>query len=184
MTATDKKRRRLASAIGESFAAIRRRTARSPAWLSLSAPALKLYVELRLNWRHKDPNSNGDLYVSLIDAEKKLRLSRPRAVRGFAELEAKGFIVKTRKGEAGRLPRSATTENGGVAHSRRATRWALTDEPYNCKPPTHAYEKLTDDDLRRIDRELRDRFQKKGTASVPKEQFDVYGVRTHLSGNR
>jgi hypothetical protein len=173
MTATDKKRRKLSMAIGESFAAIRRRTARSLAWHSVGAPALRLYVELRLRWRHKDGN-NGQLFCSLIECEQLLGLHRHSAVRGYAELEAKGFIVRTRQGDAGRLPASATTANGGTGFSRRATEWALTDEPLNGQAATYAFEKLTAEDLKRIDRELNLRFQ-----SRLGKRFHVSRKRTH-----
>ena len=158
MTATDKKRRKLAMAIGESFAALRRRVVRSEAWCSLSAPALKVLVELRLRWRHKDGNNNGQLFVSLRECEKLLRLSRASAVRAFAELEAKGFIIKTRQGEAGRLPKSATLQNGGTGYGRQATTWALTDEPCNGQPPTYAFERWRAPD---------------GSAGGSKKQFHV-----------
>jgi hypothetical protein len=183
MTATDKKLRRKAQAIGDSFAAIRRRTARSLAWLSLGAPAIKISVELRLRLRSTAGHSNnGELFVSLLECEQMLGLCRTSAVRGFAELEAKGFIAETRKGEAGRLPKSATTENGGEGFSRRATMWALTDWPWDGHAATHAYEKLTAEDLKRINRELAKRFdasRQMGTGTRPKKQLHVYGTRTH-----
>jgi hypothetical protein len=138
MSQTDKKRRRLASSIGESFAAIRRRTARSKAWLSLSAPAIKIYIELRLRWRHKH-NNNGELFLSIAECKSLLGIPPGTAHRAFRELQEKGFIVMTRKGEAGKL-NTAVLENGGCGYSRRATTWALTDEPYRGQPATHAYE--------------------------------------------
>jgi DNA-binding XRE family transcriptional regulator len=177
MTATDKKRRKMAMAIGESFAAIRRRTARSLAWRSLGAPALKLYVELRLRWRHKDGN-NGQLFCSLLECKELLGLCRDSAVRGFAELEAKRFIVRTRKGEAGRLPASGTAANGGTGFSRRATLWALTDEPFNGHAATYAFEKLSAEDLKRIDKELNLR-RRMGTARQTQKQVHVSGNQTH-----
>ncbi len=169
MTRTDKKRRRIAMAIGESFAAIRRRTARSAAWLSLGGPAIKIYVELRLRWRHKDGSNNGQLFCSLRECEELLGIGRPTAVRAYAELEAKRFIVRTRQGEAGRLPASGTAANGGTGYSRKATLWALTDEPLNGQPATYAFEKLTTHDLKQIDRELHERFR--DSAARPKNSF-------------
>jgi hypothetical protein len=139
MSQTDKKRRKLAMAIGESFAAVRRRTARSPAWLSLSAPAIKILIELRLRWRHKD-NNNGHLFISFAECQSLLDIAPGTAHRAFRELQDKGFIVCTRRGDAGGLNR-AVLDNGGFGYSRKATEWALTDEPYNGQPATHAYEK-------------------------------------------
>jgi hypothetical protein len=141
MSQTDKKRRRLAMAIGESFAAVKRRTTRSLAWQSLSAPALKIYIELRLRWRHED-NNNGELFVSIAECKSLLGIPPGTAHRAFRELQDKGFIVMTRKGEAGKL-NTAVLENGGCGYSRRATTWLLTDLPYRGQPVTHAYEKWT-----------------------------------------
>jgi DNA-binding XRE family transcriptional regulator len=143
MSQTDKKRRKLAGAIGESFAAIRRRTARSAAWLSLSAPAMKIYVELRLRWRHENDN-NGDLHLSILECWQLLRIPHATACRAYRELQDKGFIVMTRRGEAGRLSR-AVLDNGGYAASRKATTWRLTDEPYRGQPATHDYERWQPD---------------------------------------
>jgi hypothetical protein len=139
MTATDKKRRKLAMAIGESFAAVRRRMARSLAWRSLSAPALKIYIELKLRWRHQE-NNNGHLFVSIAECKSLLGIPPGTAHRAFRELERKGFIVLTRRGEAGGLT-SRVLDNGGFGYSRRATTWAITEEPYQGQPPTHAYER-------------------------------------------
>jgi hypothetical protein len=139
MTQSDKKRRKLAMAIGESFVAIRRRTARSQAWLSLSAPAMKIYIELKLRWRHKNAN-NGELFVSIAECWELLRIKPGTAHRAFRELEDKGFIVMTRRGEAGGL-NSAVLDNGGCGYSRKATTWAITEEPYKGQIATHAYEK-------------------------------------------
>jgi hypothetical protein len=139
MSQTDKKRRKLAMAIGESFAAVRRRTVRSRAFISLSAPALKVYIELRLRWRHVE-NNNGELFVSIAECKKLLGLAPGTAHRAFCELAEKGFIVKTRQGEACGLT-TAVLDNGGFGYSRRATTWRLTDEPYRLQPATHDYEK-------------------------------------------
>jgi hypothetical protein len=195
MTATDKKLKKLAGTIGESFAAIKRRTARSPAWLSLGSPAMKIYVELRLRWRSDKKagwDNNGELYVSHYECEHILSLGRSSSSRGFAELQAKGLTKKTRQGDAGALPKSATTDNGGAGHSLKATTWALTDLPYKGKAATHDYEKLTWDDLRRIDRELTERFEArpgrvpvsgakkravKASESGAKKQVHVSGIR-------
>jgi hypothetical protein len=159
MSQTDKKRRRLASTIGESFAAIRRRTARSKAWLSLSAPAIKIYIELRLRWRHKH-NNNGELFLSIAECKSLLGIPPGTAHRAFRELQEKGFLVMTRKGEAGKL-NTAVLENGGYGYSRRATTWALTDEPYRGQPATHAYEQWKADTQKQI------RASTGGTTTVP-----------------
>jgi hypothetical protein len=139
MTATDKKRRKLAMAIGESFAAVRRRMARSLAWQNLSAPALKIYIELKLRWRHKD-NNNGHLFVSIAECKNLLGIAPGTAHRAFRELQQKGFIVMTRRGEAGGLT-PTVLDNGGFGYSRMATTWAITEEPYQAQPATHAYER-------------------------------------------
>jgi ribosome-binding protein aMBF1 (putative translation factor) len=148
MSQTDKKRRRLAMAIGESFAAIRRRTARSQAWLSLSAPAMKIYIELKLRWRHKDDN-NGQLFVSIAECKSLLGIAPGTAHRALRELQDKSFIIMTRRGEAGKL-NAAVLDNGGYGFSRRATTWALTEEPYRGRAATHAYEKWTPEAQKQI----------------------------------
>ena len=164
-------------AIGEPFAAVRRRTARSLAWQSLGRPRCASTSSCASAGAIKDGN-NGQLFCSLRECEELLGLRRTSAVRAFAELELKRFIVKTRDGEAGRLPASATAANGETGFSRRATQWALTDEPFNGHPPTYAFEKLSADDLKRIDEELNQR-RRMGTAKLPKKQFHVYGKATH-----
>jgi hypothetical protein len=139
MTATDKKRRKLAMAVGDSFAAVRRRMARSLAWQSLSAPALKIYIELKLRWRHKD-NNNGHLFVSIAECKNLLGIPPGTAHRAFRELQQKGFIVMTRRGEAGGLT-PTVLDNGGFGYSRRATTWAITEEPCQAQPAAHVYER-------------------------------------------
>ena len=129
MSQTDKKRRKLAMAIGESFAAIRRRTVRSQALISLSAPALKVYIELRLRWRHKDQNNNGELFVSIAECKTLLGLAPATAHRAFRELGQKGFIVMTRQGEACGLTRAVLANAWGASWGRLWPAFGTGGEP-------------------------------------------------------
>jgi len=83
----------------------------SPAWRSLSGAAIKVLIELRC---HYNGRNNGQLFLSYGDASKRLYLSRSTVKRAFDELQAKGFLHKTRQ---------------GARHCRLASTWAVTDCP-------------------------------------------------------
>lgn len=69
--------------------------AHSDAFRSLSPSAVKLWIELRSRF---NGHNNGDVSLSFREAESLLRLGRGTIGRAFAELEAKGFIIKTCEG--------------------------------------------------------------------------------------
>ena len=82
----------------------------SEAWRSLSGSAIKYYVELR---RRFNGMNNGELHLSLEQANKHLGMARDTVLRVQQELVDKGFVRMTRR---------------GGFHQRLATTWALTDE--------------------------------------------------------
>jgi hypothetical protein len=85
---------------------------RSPAWRSLSAPAAKLWPELRSRF---NGGNNGKISLSLDEAARLLHMGKATVQRAFQELEAKGFIAMTRKGQW---------------YGRLASLWRVTDK--NC----------------------------------------------------
>ena len=93
----------------------------SEAWRSLSGSAIKYYVELR---RRFNGMNNGELHLSLEQANKHLGMARDTVLRVQQELVDKGFIRMTMR---------------GGFHQRRATTWALTDEPVPPMPASHDF---------------------------------------------
>lgn len=87
-----------------------RSMARSPAWRSLSGPAVKVFVELHSRY---NGSNNGDLSLSFGDASRLLGLGKTTIKRAFDELSEKGFIRRMRKGHW---------------YGRRAATWAVTDK--------------------------------------------------------
>ena len=106
---------------GGQFVPIPYDMAASIAWLSLSGGAIKVYVELR---RRFNGGNNGDLSLSLDEAARLLHLGKATVARGFAELEAKGFIRMTARGRW---------------YGRQATTYAVTDRPVGRNPPANAW---------------------------------------------
>ena len=92
---------------------------RSPAWRSLGGPAVKVYMELRTRFNGRN---NGDLSLSLDEAKRLLAIGKSTAQRAFKELEAKGFIRETRRGQW---------------YGRLASLYALTDRPLYGNPATN-----------------------------------------------
>jgi hypothetical protein len=89
----------------------------SLAWRSLSGPAVKVWLELRTRFHGAN---NGQLIFSMDEASRLLGLGKATVQRAFTELQDKGFVVCTRKGQwYGRLASTwATTERsigGGMA---------------------------------------------------------------------
>jgi len=96
---------------------------RSDAWRSLSGAAVKVWLELYTRYNGK----NGRLFMSLNEAAESLGMGKATVQRAYVELEAKGFIVKTRVGNW---------------YQRQAHEWRLTTKPTQKgkgkrEPPTH-----------------------------------------------
>ena len=85
--------------------------ARSPAFRSLSGPAVKLFIELRCRF---DGENNGKLHLSYREAAKLLGLGKATINRAFDELQDRGFLRKTRQ---------------GARQCRLASEWMTTDQP-------------------------------------------------------
>jgi DNA-binding transcriptional MocR family regulator len=96
--------------------------ARHPAWHSLSGPAVKLWIELRMSFNGRN---NGQVFLSYEDAACRLHLSKSTVKRAYAELEKKGFLRLRAKGDW---------------YGRRAHEWILTDLPYRDQPATRDWE--------------------------------------------
>jgi len=106
----------------EQYLLISYAMARSAAWRSLSGPAVKVWVELRCRF---NGNNNGKLSLSLDEAARLLGIGKATAQRAFAELEEKGFIKMTKRGQW---------------YGRLATEWAVTDRHYNGHLPTRDWQ--------------------------------------------
>jgi DNA-binding transcriptional ArsR family regulator len=85
---------------------------RSPAWRSLSGPAVKVWLELRSRFNGRN---NGELSLSLDEASRLLGMSKSTVRRVFVELEEKGFIRKVKPGQW---------------YGRTASEYAVTDRPF------------------------------------------------------
>lgn len=81
---------------GEKFTAMRLPIMQTPAWRDLSATAQALYVWIRLEWKGPRFSNNGDLNLSVRQASERMGCTKDTAMRGFHDLQAKGFIVQTR----------------------------------------------------------------------------------------
>ena len=92
--------------------------AHSVAFRSLSGSALKVWVELHTRF---NGGNNGKLRLSLDEAARLLGISKTTATRAFAELQEKGFIRMTRRGQW---------------YGRKATEWAITDRSVEGNLPT------------------------------------------------
>jgi hypothetical protein len=115
----------------EQFYPLAYSVARSPAWRSLSGPALKVYCELRCRY---NGSNNGDLSLSLDEAARLLHIGKATAKRAFDELSEKGFLVLTHRGRwCGRM----------------AATWRVTDRIYNGQPATREWLRWTPTTSRR-----------------------------------
>ena len=93
----------------------------SPAWLSLSGPATRVWLLLRCRF---NGGNNGQLILSLEEAARLLRLGKATVLDALRELEEKALIVCTRRGQW---------------YGRLASTWAVTDKGVNGEQPTNAW---------------------------------------------
>ena len=105
----------------EQYVKLSYRMLRSDAWRSLGGPAVKVYFELRTRYMG---GNNGQLTLSLDEAARLLKLGKATVGRALTELQAKGFIVMTKRGKW---------------YGRQATEYAVTDKPVNGLPATNAW---------------------------------------------
>lgn len=73
----------------------------TPAWAALSTTAQALYPFVKLEWRGPNANNNGCIQFSYRQAAQAIGVSPNTAMRGFHELQAKGFLVVTEMGALG-----------------------------------------------------------------------------------
>ncbi len=106
---------------GEQYVKLSYRMLRSDAWRSLGGPAMKVYFELRTRF---NGGNNGQLTLSLDEAKRLLKLGKATVGRALTELQAKGFIVMTKRGQW---------------YGRQATEYAVTDKPVKGLPATNAW---------------------------------------------
>lgn len=85
---------------------------KQPAWRVLKSGPRDLYVELKMRY---NGFNNGSIFLSQRDAAVALNITRETVASYFAELEAKGFILKTEGHCLGSDGRG------------RAAKWALTE---------------------------------------------------------
>lgn len=84
---------------------------KSPAWRSLSGPAVKLWLELHTRF---NGSNNGRLTLSFTEAAEILRMSKGTVQRAYDELQDRGFLVRMKEGNW---------------YHRRAHEWRLTTKP-------------------------------------------------------
>lgn len=89
------------NAPSEHFTKMVRVVLQTPAWPALSATAQALYPFVKLEWRGPSANNNGRIQFSYRQATKAIGVSVNTAMRGFHELQAKGFLVATEMGTLG-----------------------------------------------------------------------------------
>lgn len=94
---------------------------KSAAWRTLSGAGAKVYLELHTRF---NGNNNGKLFVSLDNAAAELGLSKSTVTRAFRELEAHGFIAKTKSGSW---------------IKGQATEWRLTAQANRGQQPTNEW---------------------------------------------
>ena len=72
-----------------------RPTMQTDAWRALSTTAQALYPWLKFEWHGPKANNNGKLRLSVRQAAECLGCNPKTAMRGFHDLQAKGFLVQT-----------------------------------------------------------------------------------------
>ncbi len=110
---------------GEQYAAFGYPFLQSPAWRSLSGPAVKIFLELRTRF---NGSNNGKIALSWDEAAALLGIGKATVGRALEELQTKGIIIETKRGQW---------------YGRRATLWALTVLPVDGIPATHAWKQWT-----------------------------------------
>ena len=93
----------------------------SEAWRTLSGAAIKVFLELRSRFHG---GNNGKLPLSLQEAADLLGLGKATVLRAFDQLEERGLIVSTKRGQW---------------YGRRASEWAVFDRGVDGSPPSYAW---------------------------------------------
>ena len=105
------------------FLAIPYSMAHSPAFRSLSGPALKVWIELRTQF---NGHNNGQVSLSFQRAADLLGMSKSTVGRAFKALEEKGFAKLRKRGQW---------------YGRLASEYTLTDVPYCGHPASRDWQK-------------------------------------------
>lgn len=93
----------------------------SEAWRTLSGPAIKVFFELRTRFHG---GNNGKLHLSLQEAADLLGLGKATVQRAFVQLEERGLIICTKRGQW---------------YGRQASEWAVADKGIDGGPPSYAW---------------------------------------------
>lgn len=93
------------------------------AWKAL--PPVAKCLEMELKALHNGYN-NGELFLSVREAAKRLGVAPNTAVKAFTELQEKGFIISNQKG-------------GFAFKLRHATSWILTEFDYKNAPASKEF---------------------------------------------
>jgi hypothetical protein len=123
----------------------------SPAWRSLSGAAVKVYLEVRCRFHGAN---NGSLSLSLKQAADLLGLGKATVHCAFKELQDKGFVVCTRRGQwYGRLASLWAVTDKGIGESLPSNVWRRwqpgvlvlrstikTENGSNADPSAHSYD--------------------------------------------
>lgn len=107
----------------EQFAPLPYAMLRSPAWRSLSGPAVKVWLELRAL---SDGANNGRLSLSLEEGNELLGLGKATVGGALVELQEKGFLDLARRGNW---------------YHRQASLWGVADKGGDGVPPTNSWRK-------------------------------------------
>jgi hypothetical protein len=85
----------------EHYTRMFRSVVQTPAWAALSTTAQAIYLFVKLEWRGPNANNNGRIQLSYRQAAKMTGITVNTAMRGFHDLQAKGFLVVTELGVLG-----------------------------------------------------------------------------------
>jgi hypothetical protein len=124
------------------------------AWLSLSAAARALYVELL---RRYNGHNNGEISLSVREAARLVHIAKNTASKAFKELEAKGFIKRHVCGSFNWKRRHATT-------------WILTEHEFEDEPATKEFARWRPE-RKKLGPKSRTRCPKIGTPRAKIERF-------------
>ena len=103
----------------EQYMLLTYRTLRSRAWRSLNGAAVKVYFELRSRFHGAN---NGKISLSLEEGAELLGIGKMTVSRALKELERKGFIAMTKRGQW---------------YGRMATEYRVTDKSCDGRPATN-----------------------------------------------
>jgi biotin operon repressor len=93
----------------------------SLAWRSLSGAAVKVFLELRTRFHGAN---NGQLILSLEESRRLLGIGKATVLISLDELQRKGFVVRTRRGQW---------------YGRLASTWAVTDQRVDGSPAANTW---------------------------------------------